>query len=71
MDVIECGEKVVVFIDLFGNLVFKKEIEDVLNEKVVSDMIRVKIMKSLFCIVIFYFSIKNILCIVINYIYEI
>lgn len=71
MDVIECGEKVVVFIDLFGNLVFKKEIEDVLNEKVVSDMIRVKIMKSLFCIVILYFSIKNILCIVINYIYEI
>lgn len=70
LDAIERGEKVVVFIDSLGNLASKKETEDALNEKVVSDMTRAKTMKSLFRIVTPYFSTKNIPCIAINHTYE-
>ena len=45
---IERNDKVVIVIDSIGNLASKKELEDAINEKSVTDMSRAKALKGLF-----------------------
>ena len=70
LEIIERGDKVIIFIDSIGNLASKKEGEDALNEKSVGDMSRAKSLKSLWRIVTPELTIKDIPCININHTYE-
>lgn len=70
LEALERGDKAIVFIDSIGNMASKKETEDALNEKSVSDMTRAKSLKSLFRIVTPYFTLKDIPCIAINHTIE-
>lgn len=64
------GDKVIIFIDSIGNLASKKEGEDALAEKSVSDMSRAKSLKSLFRIITPHLIIKDISCIAVNHTYQ-
>lgn len=70
LESIERNDKVIIFIDSIGNLASKKEVEDALDQKSVSDMSRAKVMKSLWRIVTPHLTIKNIPCIAINHTYQ-
>ena len=70
MDLIERGERVIFFIDSIGNSASKKELEDALNEKSVTDMSRAKQIKSLFRMMTPYLTLKDIPCVAINHTYE-
>lgn len=63
------GDKVVIIIDSIGNAASKKEVEDALNEKSVSDMTRAKQLKSLFRMVTPHLTIKDIPMVVVNHTY--
>jgi RecA/RadA recombinase len=69
LDAIENKDHVIIFIDSIGNLASKKEVEDALDEKAVSDMTRAKQLKSLFRMMTPHLTTKNIPCIAINHIY--
>jgi RecA/RadA recombinase len=69
LDQIDKKDHVIIFIDSIGNLASKKEVEDALDEKAVSDMTRAKQLKSLFRMMTPHLTTKNIPCIAINHIY--
>ena len=70
LDEIKRGDKVIIFIDSIGNVASKKEVEDALDEKSVTDMTRAKSLKSLWRIVTPHLTIKDIPCVVINHTYK-
>jgi hypothetical protein len=70
LDGLSRGDKVFVAVDSVGNLASKKEVEDALNEKAVTDMTRAKQLKSLFRMVTPHFTIKDIPCHVVNHTYQ-
>lgn len=70
LDEIERGDKVIIFIDSIGNLASKKEVEDALDEKSVSDMTRAKVLKSLWRIVTPHLTTKDIPCVAIQHVYN-
>jgi len=70
LDEISRGDKVFIMIDSLGALSSKKEVEDALDEKSVSDMTRAKAIRSLLRIITPHLTMKDIPCIVINHIYQ-
>ena len=70
LEEVKRGDKVIVFCDSIGNLASKKEVEDALEEKSVSDMTRAKQIKSLFRIITPHFTTKDIPGIFINHTYQ-
>lgn len=64
---IERGDKVIIVLDSIGNLASKKELEDAIDAKSVSDMSRAKAIKSLFRIITPYLTTRDIPMIVINH----
>jgi RecA/RadA recombinase len=70
LDAINRGDKVIFFLDSLGNLASKKEVEDALDEKAVSDMTRAKQIKSFFRIITPHLTTKNLTCIVVNHVYK-
>lgn len=70
MQNIESGERVIIVIDSVGNLASKKEVDDAIEGKTVSDMTRAKQMKSLFRMVTPHLTIKDIPLIVVNHTYK-
>lgn len=67
---IDRKDKVIILIDSIGNLASKKELEDAINEKSVTDMSRAKSIKGLFRMVTPYLTIKDVPCIAINHTYQ-
>lgn len=70
IDGLERGDKVVIVVDSVGNIASIKEVEDALNNKIVTDMSRAKALKSLFRIVSPRCVMKGIPFIVINHTYK-
>lgn len=70
LDLIQRGDRVIIFIDSIGNTASKKELEDALNEKSVADMSRAKQIKSLFRMITPYLTLNDIPCVAINHTYE-
>ena len=70
LEEIDRGEHVIIFIDSIGNTASKKELEDALNEKSVTDMSRAKQIKSLFRMITPYLTLKDLPCVAINHTYE-
>jgi len=64
------SDKVIIIIDSIGNLASKKEVEDALDEKSVSDMTRAKQLKSLFRMTTPHLTLKDIPMVVINHTYK-
>ena len=67
---IERNEHVIIVVDSVGNLASKKEVEDAMDSKSVTDMSRTKALKSLFRIVTPHLTIKDIPLIVVNHTYK-
>jgi RecA/RadA recombinase len=67
---IERGDHVMIVIDSIGNLASKKEVEDALDKKSVSDMTRAKGIKSLFRMVTPHLNMKDIPMVSINHTYK-
>lgn len=67
---IERGEHVIIVVDSLGNLASKKEVDDALDQKSVSDMSRAKQIKSLFRMVTPHLTIKDIPMVVVNHTYK-
>ena len=63
-------DKVLIYVDSVGNTASKKEMEDAINEKSVTDMTRAKQLKSVFRMVTPYLTQKKIPMIVINHTYQ-
>jgi RecA/RadA recombinase len=63
------GDKVILFVDSLGNLASKKELDDAIDGKSVSDMTRAKAMKSVFRILTPLLTTKDIPCIAICHTY--
>lgn len=63
-------DKVFILIDSVGNLASKKEAQDALDGKGVTDMSRAKALKSMFRIITPYFMEKGIFCVVIQHVYK-
>lgn len=70
LDGIVRDERVIILIDSIGNLASKKEVEDAMNEKAVSDMTRAKQLKSLFRMVTPHLTLKNIPLVAVNHTYK-
>ena len=70
LEAVDSGNKVIFFVDSIGNLASKKELEDAIDGKSVTDMSRAKSLKSLWRMVTPYFTINDIPCIVVNHTYE-
>jgi RecA/RadA recombinase len=70
LEQIERGDHVIIFIDSIGNLASKKEVEDALDEKSVTDMSRAKALKSLFRIITPHLTTKDIPCVAVNHTYQ-
>ena len=70
LEEIKRGDKIVFFLDSLGNLASKKEVEDAVDGKSVSDMSRAKQIKSLFRIITPHFASKDIPLIFINHVYQ-
>lgn len=67
---IKRGDRVIIIIDSIGNLASKKEVEDAIDGKSVTDMSRAKQIKSLFRMVTPHLTIKDIPMIVVNHTYK-
>jgi RecA/RadA recombinase len=67
---IERGDHVMIVIDSIGNLASKKEVEDALDGKSVTDMTRAKQIKSLFRMVTPHLNLKDIPMVSINHTYK-
>ena len=67
---LDSSDKVIIVIDSIGNLASKKEMEDALNEKSVTDMSRAKALKGLFRMVTPYLKMKNIPLLAVNHTYQ-
>lgn len=63
-------DKVFIVIDSVGNLASKKEIDDALDGKTVTDMTRAKAMKSLFRMITPHLTLKDIPLVAINHTYQ-
>ena len=63
-------DKVIIIIDSLGNLASKKELEDAIDAKSVTDMSRAKSLKGLFRMVTPYLTIKDVPCIAVNHTYQ-
>lgn len=70
LNTIERGDRLFILVDSLGSLASKKEYEDALNEKSVSDMTRAKAIRSLLRLVTSQVSIKDIPCFMINHVYD-
>jgi RecA/RadA recombinase len=70
LDVINRGDKVIIFIDSIGNLASKKEVDDAMDGKSVGDMTRAKQLKSVFRIITPHLTIKDIPMVVVNHTYQ-
>ena len=70
INALELGDHVMIVIDSIGNLASKKEAEDALDGKSVSDMSRAKQIKSVFRIITPHLNIKNIPLVVVNHTYK-
>jgi hypothetical protein len=66
---IEKKDKVIIIIDSIGNLASKKELEDAIDAKSVTDMSRAKSLKGLFRMVTPFLTIKDVPCLAINHTY--
>jgi RecA/RadA recombinase len=64
------NDRVIIIVDSVGNLASKKEVEDALEGKSVTDMSRAKQLKSFFRMVTPHLTIKNIPMIVVNHTYK-
>jgi RecA/RadA recombinase len=67
---IDRNDHVIIVVDSVGNLASKKEVEDAMDSKSVTDMSRSKALKSLFRIVTPHLTLKNIPLIVVNHTYK-
>lgn len=67
---IQRDDKLIIILDSIGNLASKKEVEDSLDQKSVTDMSRAKQVKSLFRMVTPHLSLKDIPMIVVNHTYK-
>jgi RecA/RadA recombinase len=70
LEEIKRGDKVFLLVDSLGALSSKKEVEDALDEKSVTDMTRAKAIRSLLRIITPHLTMKDIPCIIINHIYQ-
>ena len=66
---VERGDKVIVVIDSVGNLASKKELEDAINEKSVTDMSRAKALKGLFRMITPYLTMRDVPLLAVNHTY--
>jgi len=66
---VERGDRLMIIVDSIGNLASKKEVEDALEQKSVSDMTRAKQIKSLFRMVTPHLNLKDIPMHVVMHIY--
>ena len=67
---VERGDKLIIVLDSIGNLASKKEVEDSLDQKSVTDMSRAKQVKSLFRMVTPHLTLKDIPMIAVNHTYK-
>ena len=70
LEMITREEKVIILIDSIGNSASKKELDDAIEGKSVSDMTRAKALKGLFRMVTPYLTIKDIPIIAVNHTYK-
>ena len=70
LEELDASDEVIIVIDSIGNLASKKELEDALNEKSVSDMTRAKALKGLFRMTTPYLTMKDIPMLAINHTYK-
>ena len=70
LEALEKNDKVFILIDSIGNLASKKELEDALDEKSVSDMTRAKSLKGLFRMVTPYLNTRSIPLVCVNHTYK-
>lgn len=70
LEALEKKDKVIVIIDSIGNLASKKELEDAIDAKSVTDMSRAKSLKGLFRMVTPYLTIKDVPCLAVNHTYQ-
>lgn len=63
-------DKVIIIIDSIGNLASKKELEDAIDAKSVTDMSRAKSLKGLFRMVTPFLTIKDVPCLAVNHTYQ-
>lgn len=70
LEEIKRGDKVFIMVDSLGALSSKKEVDDALDEKSVTDMTRAKAIRSLLRIITPHLTMKDIPCIVVNHIYQ-
>jgi len=70
LEKINRGDKVFVYIDSLGALASKKEVDDAIDEKAVSDMTRAKAIRSLLRIITPHLTMKDLPCIVVNHVYK-
>jgi RecA/RadA recombinase len=70
LELLDKKDKVIVIIDSVGNLASKKELEDAIDAKSVTDMSRAKSLKGLFRMVTPYLTIKDVPCLAINHTYQ-
>lgn len=70
LDALEADDKVAIMVDSLGNLASKKELEDALSGKDVTDMTRAKAAKSLFRIITPYVKMKRIPAIFVMHTYK-
>ena len=66
---IDRGDRLMIIVDSIGNLAYKKEVEDALDQKSVGDMSRAKQIKSLFRMVTPHLTLKDIPMVVVNHTY--
>jgi RecA/RadA recombinase len=69
LDQMDRDEKVIIILDSLGNSSSRKELEDALDEKSVTDMTRAKAIKGLFRMVTPYLTLKNVPFLVVNHTY--
>ncbi|AAQ17671.1 UvsX [Aeromonas phage Aeh1] len=70
LEAIERGDRVIVFVDSIGNAASKKEIDDAIDEKSVSDMTRAKQIKSLTRMMTPYLTVNDIPAIMVAHTYD-
>jgi RecA/RadA recombinase len=70
LEAMDRDEKVIIILDSLGNSASKKELEDVLEEKSVTDMTRAKSIKGMFRMVTPYLTLKNVPFLVVNHTYQ-
>lgn len=70
LEAIKRGDRVIFFVDSVGNAASKKEIDDAIDEKAVSDMTRAKQIKSLTRMITPYLTLLDIPCILVAHTYD-